>query len=259
MKNELSLKEKLHQSKLMFFTNISHEFKTPLSLIKAPLNDILNEKELSPHNRKNLQVARKNADNLLNLVNELLEFRRTDTGISKLRSEQIELTGIISEVAAQFECIAEQQGVHFYSNIPDEPLKLWVDRKKFKRIVNNLLENALKHTREEGLVSDTGVGISSDSLPRIFDRFYQIEAERASYHIGSGIGLALVKNLVLMHHGEIRIGSERGIGTEILILLPLGDRHLKNEEKTVVIKEPTLPEKDRTRTTTGQFKKTKGG
>ncbi len=267
LKHELIYNEKLHQSKLMFFTNISHEFKTPLSLIQAPLNDILNEKALSPHNRKNFQVARENADNLLNLVNELMEFRRTDTGISKIRSEQIELTEFIKEITAQFECIAEQKGVHFYSNIPEEKIQIWVDRKKFRRIINNLLANALKYTSGEGLVtlsivegpvdfsfkpnyhtlhlnrstnnpeyigilvSDTGVGISKESLPKIFDRFYQIEAERASHHIGSGIGLALVKNLVLMHHGEIRVASERRVGTEILVLLPLGDKHLAEDDK----------------------------
>ncbi len=120
LKQELIYNEKLHQSKLMFFTNISHEFKTPLSLIKAPLDDILNEKDLSPHNRRNLKIARNNAENLLKLVNELMEFRRTDTGISKLRSELIELTGFLKEITHPFEYLAEQKGVHFYCNIPDE-------------------------------------------------------------------------------------------------------------------------------------------
>ena len=273
LKQELIYNEKLHQSKMMFFTNISHEFKAPLSLIKAPLNEILNEKELSPHNRKNLSVAKQNADNLLNLVDELMEFRRTDTGVSKLRAEKIELTGFVSEIVDQFECIAEQKGVHFYFNIPDDPVTLWADREKFRKIINNLLDNALRYTSKEGLVtlsiirspsrfsfkpdyhtlqlneakkemkyagilvSDTGVGISRESLPRIFDRFYQIEAERASHHIGSGIGLALVKNLVLMHQGEIQVASERGMGTEILVLLPLGDSHLKDEQKTIAMNE----------------------
>ncbi len=262
LKHELQYNERLHQAKLMFFTNISHEFKTPLSLIRAPLNDILNQKELTPKNRKNLQVARHNADNLLNLVNELLEFRRTDTGVSRLRAEKVEMAGFLKEIVEDFECMAEQKKVQFYFNIPEEPRQVWVDREKFRKIINNLLENALKYTEAEGLVtlsllpqpvnfkfrpdfhtlqlnntrkntdyvgilvSDTGVGISGESLPKVFERFYQIEAERASHHIGSGIGLALVKNLVLMHHGEIRIGSERGVGTEILVMFPLGDRHL---------------------------------
>ncbi len=266
LKHELKYNEKLHQSKLMFFTNISHDFKTPLSLIKAPLDDMVGEASLSPHDRKNLLVARKNADNLLNLVDELMEFRRTDTGNSKLRAELLDLTAFIGEVAAQFDCIAEQKGVHFYYDIPDLPIHLWIDRKKGRRIINNLLENAMKYTGEEGLVtlsiitdlsrfrfkpnlhtlrvnqargdhsyvgvlvSDTGMGISQESLPHLFDRFYQIEAEKAWQHIGSGIGLALVKNLVLMHKGEIRVASERGIGTEILVLFPSGSTHLKNEE-----------------------------
>jgi signal transduction histidine kinase/DNA-binding response OmpR family regulator/streptogramin lyase len=269
LKQELIYNEKLHQSKLMFFTNISHEFKTPLSLIKAPLNDILNEKELSPRNRKNLQVARHNADNLLKLVNELLEFRRTDTGISKLRAERLELMGFVREIVEEFECVSEQKKVDFYVDIPMEPLHVWVDREKFRKIINNLLENALNYTSEEGLVtlsmvrnpldfkfkpdyhtlqlnninknlqyigilvSDTGVGISRESLPKIFERFYQIEAERASHHIGSGIGLALVKNLILMHQGEIRVGSERTVGTDILVMLPMGDQHLTPEEKVI--------------------------
>jgi signal transduction histidine kinase/ligand-binding sensor domain-containing protein/DNA-binding response OmpR family regulator len=267
LKHELIYNEKLHQSKLMFFTNISHELKTPLSLIKAPLDEILDEKGLSPRNRKNLKIAAQNADNLLNLVNELMEFRRTDAGISKLRSELVELSSFVADTASQFEYIAEQKGVSFFSSIPDEKLKIWVDREKFRKIVNNLLENALKYTHDGGLVTlsiiknplrfgfhkdyhtfflnqirndrdyigilvtDTGVGISRESLPRIFERYYQIEAEHASHHIGSGIGLALVRNLVLMHQGDIRVASERGEGTEILVLLPLGDSHLSPEEK----------------------------
>jgi signal transduction histidine kinase/DNA-binding response OmpR family regulator len=276
LKQELIYNEKLHQSKLMFFTNISHEFKAPLSLIKAPLNEILNEKELSPHNRKNLNVAKQNADNLLNLVDELMEFRRTDTGVSKLRAEKIELTEFVREIVDQFEYLAKQKGVHFYFNIPNDPVTLWADKEKLRKIINNLLENAFRYTSREGLVtlsimrspsrfgfkpnyhtlqlnqskkemtyagivvSDTGVGISRESLPKIFDRFYQIEAERASHHIGSGIGLALVKNLVLMHQGEIQVASERGMGTEILVLLPLGDSHLKDEQKTVVMYESPI-------------------
>jgi signal transduction histidine kinase/ligand-binding sensor domain-containing protein/AraC-like DNA-binding protein len=278
LKHEFIYNEKLHQSKLMFFTNISHELKTPLSLIKAPLNEILNEKGLSPRNRKNLKIATQNADHLLKLVSELMEFRRTDSGISKLRSEPVEIYSFVCDTATQFEYIAEQKGVNFYFNIPDDKTRIWVDREKFRKIINNLLENALKYTQEGGLVtlsiirnpllfgfnknyhlfslhqvrkdldyigilvSDTGVGISRESLPKIFERFYQIEAERASHHIGSGIGLALVKNLVLMHQGDIRVASERGAGTEILVLLPLGDGHLSPEEKIESTEQPALVE-----------------
>lgn len=267
LRNELIYSEKLHQSKLMFFTNVSHEFKNPLSLIKAAIPELLSDKGLAPRSRKNLLVLKQNANNLLKLINELMEFRRTDAGISKLRSEKIDLTEFINEVAAQFECIADQKGIHFYIDVPDKKLNLWVDREKFRKIINNLLENACKHTGQAGLVtmsvvenpgkfsfnpsyhtlhlkkskkelnyigilvSDSGVGISGESLPKIFDRFYQIEAEHAGNHIGSGIGLALVKNLVLMHHGDIQVASERGKGTEILVLLPLGDRHLSGEER----------------------------
>lgn len=273
LKHELLYSEQLHQSKLMFFTNISHEFKSPLSLIKAPLNDILNQKELSPRNRKNLVVARNNADNLLNLVNELLEFRRTDVGVSKLRAEKIELTGFLRQLVEEFECVSEQKKVNFFYDIPEDQYPVWVDRDKFRKIINNLLENALNYTGEDGLVtftilknplsyvfkqnyhtlqlnntrknleyigilvSDTGVGISRESLPKMFNRFYQIEAERASHHIGSGIGLALVKNLVLMHHGDIRVGSERYVGTDILVMLPLGNHHLSSEEMMVMQKD----------------------
>jgi signal transduction histidine kinase/ligand-binding sensor domain-containing protein/DNA-binding response OmpR family regulator len=267
LKHDLIYNEKLHQSKLSFFTNISHEFKTPLSLIKAPLNEILLDKKLSPHNRKNLNIARQNADNLLNLVNELMEFRRTDAGISNLQSENIDLTEFVNEITAQFESIAEQKNIHFITNIPDEKLKIWVDREKFRKIINNLLANAFNYTPKGGivtfsivknpgkftfnskyhtlhlsqirkdleyigiLVSDSGVGISSESLPKIFDRFYQVDAEIANDHIGSGIGLALVKNLVLLHYGDLQVASERREGTEILVSLPLGDKHLSKVEK----------------------------
>ncbi len=267
LKHDLILNEKLHQSKLTFFTNISHEFRTPLTLIKAPLNEILLDKDLSPHNRKNLHVANQNADNLLNLVNELMEFRRTDAGISRLQSEQTDLSEFVKGIAAKFEYIAEQKEIHFLINIPNEKFKIWVDREKFRKIIHNLLSNAFNYTQKGGivtfsvikdpgdfrfkanydtlhlsqtrkdldyigiLVSDSGVGISTESLPKIFDRFYQIDAEYAGDHIGSGIGLALVKNLVLLHHGDIHVASQRREGTEILVSLPLGDMHLSKEEK----------------------------
>jgi hypothetical protein len=250
----------------MFFTNVSHEFKTPLSLIIAPLNEALIDNGLSPHSRRNLGLARQNADNLLSLVNELLEFRRTDAGISKLKPEQIDLNPFVTDIAQQFELIADQKGLQFYLNFPDNKLNIWVDKEKFRKIIYNLIENAMKHTPNGGLItlsiirnpetykfreeyhtlhlnqnqknteyigiliSDSGVGISRESLPKIFDRFYQIEAEIASNHIGSGIGLALVKNLVLLHQGEIRVASQRGEGTDIMVLLPLGDKHLIEEE-----------------------------
>ena len=269
LRHELIYNEKLHQTKLMFFTNISHEFKTPLSLIRAPLNEVLQERRLPPHQRKNLQLVKKNADQLLELVNELMEFRRTDAGISKLKSEPVELGSCLRDIASQFECIAGERGVDYLINTPEEKYRLWADREKFRKIVTNLLENAFNYTQRGGLVtlsvirdplkynlnpayhtlhlnqfrkdlnyvgilvSDTGVGISRESLPMIFDRFYQFDAEHAGKHIGSGIGLALVKNLVLMHHGDIRVASERGVGTDILIMLPEGERHLRSEDKLI--------------------------
>jgi len=276
LKHELIYNEKLHQSKLMFFTNISHEFKTPLSLIRAPLNEILEDRRLPPRHRKNLNTVRKNAELLLNLVNELMEFRRTDTGISKMKPEQIELCGFVNEIATQFECIAEERRIEYLINVPEDRMRIWVDREKFRKIIHNLLENAFNYTRQGGLVtisvidkpqafnfnpayhtlhlnqargglnyvgilvSDTGVGISRESLPRIFDRFYQFEAERAGDHIGSGIGLALVRNLVLMHQGDIRVASERGVGTEILILLPAGENHLRLEDRQETDEQPVV-------------------
>ena len=104
--------------------------------IMKSILDVLDDVKLTPHNRKYLHVARENADNLLNLVNELLEFRRTDTGNSKLRSEPIELNGFMDQLAAQFECVSEQRGVHFYHQIPDDQLNIWVDKKKFTRMRN---------------------------------------------------------------------------------------------------------------------------
>ena len=139
----------------MFFTNVSHEFKTPLSLIKAPLNDILEDRRLSPHHRKNLQMVRKNADHLLDLVNELMEFRRTDARISRLRTEQFDLGGYVNEIASQFEYLAREREIDYLINIPDEKHRIRADREKFRRIINNLLENAFNYTKKGGPVSYT--------------------------------------------------------------------------------------------------------
>ncbi len=147
LKHELIYNEKLHQSRMMFFTNISHEFKTPLSLILAPLTEVLSGSQISIQVRRNLRMAMQNAEGLYGLINELLEFRRTEAGISRLRPEQIELTSFVTLAARQFEYVAEQKKIAFFINIPEERLNVWVDRQKFSKIINNLIENALKYTR----------------------------------------------------------------------------------------------------------------
>ena len=255
--------EEVHQAKLRFFTNISHEFRTPLTLLLGPIK-LLKEGFNKEKARKYLPIIERNANLLLNLVSEIMDFRKLETGKEKLKATETDIVTFIAKRVTDFKQLAKQKGVIFEFNTLIEEGMLWVDHEKMSKIILNLVSNALKFTPTNGkicisisngelkvneaqkntlvvnagesplkefieiAVEDNGLGISEESISHIFGRFYQVD--NASKHLGSGIGLALTKELIQLHRGDIIVRSKRDVGTTFTIRLPLGNDHLRPEE-----------------------------
>ena len=252
--------EKMHEVdhlKSRFFANISHEFRTPLTLILGPIQT-WREKTHEEKEAKDLGMAERNARRLLRLINQLLDLSKLEAGAMKLQASRMDIVPLVKGIAYSFESSAGMRGVALNVVVEEEEIEVYCDRDMVEKILSNLLSNALKFTPEGGEVvvsiafptgdgcveigvRDTGIGIPSDQLDKVFDRFYQVDASQTREHEGSGIGLALVKELVEVHHGTIQVDSEVGQGTTFTLRLPLGRSHLKDDEvvEVPVIVEPT--------------------
>ncbi|MCV9387305.1 hybrid sensor histidine kinase/response regulator transcription factor [Reichenbachiella ulvae] len=254
LKYELNLEQQLHkkeqdliQSKLQFFTNISHEFRTPLTLILGPLEKIMMDFKGSSAIYKQMKTMHQHAGQLLKLINQLMDFRKIENNQAKLEAAEGNLVKFVREVYLSFKPFAKNEGYHYDFRSEMEGLQVYFDRDKLERVLYNLLSNAFKYTtpggeilvevKQEGgeaviHVKDSGVGISNDQQTLIFDRFYQISGEDMPNETqkGTGIGLALTKSIVDLHHGQIKVESEKGEGSRFTVTLPLGKAHLKEEE-----------------------------
>jgi PAS domain S-box-containing protein len=235
----------LDQAKTAFFSNVSHEFRTPLTLILGPLEDILADRTESVpvRLREELVRAHRNALRLLKLVNNLLDFSRLEAGRMKAHRMETDLSRATTDLASMFRSAVERAGLTFTVQCEALPLPVYVDGEMWEKIVLNLLSNALKFTFTGGItvdlrkqddqvvltVRDTGTGIPSDLLPRVFERFHRIQDARARSFEGSGIGLALVQELVKLHGGEVNVESVQGQGSTFSVHLPLGPAHLPLE------------------------------
>ncbi|MGK5448493.1 SpoIIE family protein phosphatase [Streptomyces radiopugnans] len=231
----------LDRAKTAFFSNISHEFRTPLTLIMGPLEELRGQLAGAGEQvREELEVIRRNGLRMGKLVNTLLDFSRIEAGRMQARFEPVDLAAVTAELASVFRSAVERAGLGFEVDCPALPEPVHIDRDMWEKVVLNLLSNALKFTfdgsigvtlrAEDGQavlhVSDTGIGVPPDELPRLFERFHRIENVRARSNEGSGIGLALVKELVGLHGGTITADSTEGGGTVFTIRLPFGSAHL---------------------------------
>jgi signal transduction histidine kinase/DNA-binding response OmpR family regulator len=231
----------IDNAKTTFFSNVSHEFRTPLTLLLGPLEDALAEVDsLPPAQQQRLEVAQRNALRLLRLVNSLLDFSRIEAGRAQARFEPIDVADFTAALASNFRSACERAGLELVVDCPPLDAPVYVDLDMWEKIVLNLVSNAFKFTfggsikvalRRVGIavelvVQDTGVGIPADELPRVFERFHRIEAQRARTHEGTGIGLALVQELVKLHGGVIDVSSIPDQGTEFRVAVPLGISHL---------------------------------
>ncbi|MFC4071663.1 SpoIIE family protein phosphatase [Actinoplanes subglobosus] len=231
----------LDRAKTTFFSNISHEFRTPLTLIMGPVEDLRAQlADAGEEVREDLEVIHRNGLRLGKLVNTLLDFSRIEAGRMQARFETVDLSVTTAELASVFRSAIEKAGLSLEVDCPPLPEAVHLDRGMWEKVVLNLLSNALKFTFDGGIrvavradagqavvtVSDTGVGVAEEEMPRLFERFHRIETSRSRSNEGSGIGLALVRELVGLHDGTITAASTLGEGTTFTIRLPMGGAHL---------------------------------
>lgn len=236
--------EELNQMKLRFFTNISHEFRTPLTLIIGQIEILLQLNEFSSSVQKRLSRVHKNAMHLRNLITELLDFRKQEQGFLKLKVEQKDIVEFVKDIYFSFEELAKKKRIKYIFEEVDKQVEVWFDPIQMQKVVSNLLSNAFKYTDEGGnikigvrrlqqtvevIVEDTGCGIPKEVWTNIFDRFYQAD-NNTGVMVGTGIGLALTKGIVELHKGRMEMNSEVNKGSVFKIYLPLGNAHFSREE-----------------------------
>jgi signal transduction histidine kinase/DNA-binding response OmpR family regulator len=235
-----SAKEKAEAAKVIeldaiksrFFANISHEFRTPLTLMLGPLKQMEENTLDEKQQKKYINMIRRNGDRLLQLINQLLDLSKLESGKMDLQVAKTDITGFLKAIAASFESLAEQNQVNYHIHFPEENIIGWVDRDKLEKIVVNLLSNAFRFTPVNGTVSfsvenddkrlrfivqDNGVGMPKEQLSKIFDRFHQVAGTEG----GTGIGLSLAKELLQLHKGQVSVQSDTGKGSSFRISIPI--------------------------------------
>lgn len=255
-RHEKKTTEELSQAKLEFFTNISHEFRTPLTLILGPLSGLLGDKELSFVVKKKIKTIDRNAKRLLSLTSQLLDFRKLERGKETLQVSKNDIGSLFLQLNEIFLINANEKNICFTQTLEGADGELWFDYKKLETILINLLSNAFKYTDKGGAVSlngkidehqegdgcsltisvkDSGQGIDSSKIDLIFDRYYRID-KGENDHSGLGIGLAFVKGLVELHKGSISVSSELGKGTEFIVTLPVSPNNYEKNELSPISK-----------------------
>jgi signal transduction histidine kinase/ligand-binding sensor domain-containing protein/DNA-binding response OmpR family regulator len=254
LKNNLEIarndKEKeieLSELKLNFFTNISHEFRTPLTLIISPLNELMENLEISPKAAKKLSVIERNANRLLNLITQLLDFRKAEYGLLELNVSNGNIVRFSKEVHLYFNEMAKTKNIKYKFKHSEEEIIFPFDRNKIEIVLCNLLSNAIKYCSAGDKITlevakkdqyciisikDTGFGMEADYLDKIFDHFYQIKSAESTEMVGSGIGLSFSKKIIELHHGSIEVKSKINKGTEFSIKLPLNLNYCEGEIDT---------------------------
>ncbi|WP_321518570.1 two-component regulator propeller domain-containing protein [uncultured Bacteroides sp.] len=235
LRHQVNIEQELAEIKLKFFTDISHEFRTPLTLISSPVNEVLECEELSLKARNHLTLVQKNTERMLRLVNQILDFRKIQNKKMRLFIEETDISELLNKVMGNFNLIAKEKQINYSLQTDGATIYAWIDRDKFEKILFNLLSNAFKYTSygksvKIGLssnknyfsisVTDEGIGIEPSKLTSLFQRFGSLTKSNF-LQPSSGIGLSLVKEMVELHHGDIQVKSELGKGSEFRINLPL--------------------------------------
>lgn len=252
----------MERLKTRFFTDVSHEIRTPLSLISGPLDNLIKKEHKDQQSVRWLHMIRRNSNRLLQLVNQLLDISRLDSGRMKLVLEKSNVNRHLRLLVSEFYSLAESRSVRFVIDIPESELIAWYDREKVEKVVSNLLSNAFKFTPERGtvtcrvkvpegiqgspegnlriIVADTGHGIPETERQKIFERFYRSESELYEDAGGTGIGLSVTREMIRLMHGEVAVKSLAGKGAVFIVTIPIGKDHLKEEE--YMLKEPAKRE-----------------
>ncbi|GAB7050692.1 SpoIIE family protein phosphatase [Catenuloplanes indicus] len=230
----------LDEAKTSFFSNVSHELRTPLTLILGPLEDALATPGLAEDARERLEVMQRNGFRLLKLVNTVLDFSRISAGRLRAAYQPTDLADYTARLASTFRSAIDRAGLRLVVDCPPLPAPVHVDREMWEKIILNLLSNALKFTFTGGVtvrmraagpvavieVADTGVGVPADEIPQLFERFYRVPGVRSRSHEGTGIGLALVRELIEQHGGTVAVTSTPGEGSVFRLTVPFGTAHL---------------------------------
>ena len=235
----------IDRAKTAFLSNVSQEFRTPLTLTISPIEQVLAspEAEVFPMGRDLLRIAYRNCLRLLRLVNTMLDFSRIEAGRMEASYEPTDLAGLTADLVSNFRSACERAGLELHMHCSPLHQQVHVDREMWEKVVLNLMSNAFKFPLDGRIevtigagsknawlvVADTGVGISETELPRVFERFQRSRGRRGRTDEGTGIGLAMVQELVRLHGGEIRVQSEVGRGTTVTVTIPLGRAHLPDE------------------------------
>lgn len=241
--------EEVNQSKLRFFTNISHEFRTPLTLIAGQVDMLLQMSNIQPTVFNRILNIKRNTLNMQNLINELLEFRKSEQGHLNIKVVQRDFTDFLYEIYLSFTEYANYRDIKFEFESGSEHLKLWFDPIQMQKVFYNLISNAFKYTPKEGSIVikiietgdkvvveiiDSGIGIAPEAIEKIFDRFYQAENGLQINNMapGTGIGLALTKNILEAHGATIHVESTKEIGSKFIVAIKKGATHFSDEQKT---------------------------
>ena len=253
--------EEMGEAKLKFFMNISHEIRTPLTLIITPLLSLIKE-DKDPHRQGIYDIIRKNSERILHLINQMMDLRKIDKGQMVMRMSETDMVSFMQDEYELFKQQAISKNIDFKFSHDADKQPLWIDRNNFDKVLMNILSNAFKftptggkilmsltHTDDHAYISikDNGVGIPKDKLETIFQRFYQSPTSSTDRNIGTGIGLDLTRSLVELHYGTIVARNNNGLhgsefehGSEFIIRLPLGNKHLKPEEMVTEAQEQAI-------------------
>jgi signal transduction histidine kinase/DNA-binding response OmpR family regulator len=257
----LEKEKEVDRLKSNFFANVSHEFRTPLTLILGPIESML-EKIDNPDHQYQLGLMQRSALRLLRLINQILDLSKLESGQLELEVKEINLANLIKGVTGSFQSLADSKDIELKCEVSDAEIRLYGDQGHIETIFINLISNAFKFSDTGGRITvrlskndtgevvlqviDNGVGIPSEQVEQIFNRFYQAGSASTNQYEGTGIGLALTKELVELHSGTIHVTSELGKGTEVTVRMPLGNDHLKKEhidtEKSQNMEENAYPE-----------------
>lgn len=255
-RNKYYEEQKSSANMLQFYTDIVHELKTPLSLITAPVEELLLNPHIGKTTRNRLELVNRNAGALKTLLEQILDLRKYESHKMELAAVQTDASEFLRGIAELFKPLADQLQIQFSQEIPNDPLILWIDRRKMEIVIANLLYNAFKYSRKSSgkvnlvceeqqlsvtiSVEDNGIGIARDEQSRIFERFYQARNNNSPQK-SIGIGLSLVKHIVTLHHGEIEVASELNVGSLFRVRIPKGCAHLAPEQIKDSDKVPGRP------------------
>lgn len=259
LRNKIALEQRLTELKLSFFTNISHELRTPLTLIVNPIEEIARQENLSAKGQEYINVVRRNTNRMVRFINQLLYFRKAQSGKMGMKVSNTDVIALVNHIVGYFSELAREKQIEILVDTKTEVLYAWIDFEKMDIVIYNLLANALKFTANDTIVRieidqdpvqntfsiqviDQGPGVPNDKLKDIFELYYELDKDPGNNLEGTGIGLALCKEIIGLHHGTIEARNQPDRGLIVILKLQSGKEHFKNGEQLVDDRADRLPD-----------------